>query len=205
MLITVRDHIPTELRTLIAVAGRAFWDDPLFNFFQPDLLKQQRHLAGYFAAALKDCARHGTLQTASVDHAEHVPAGLAAWLPPGSTEPVTASRIANQARYAAPVIVRTTAPVKALRLFNEMQRHRPPTDSWHLVVLATDPRFQGKGVGTSLMRPVLERCDEQGHAADLETQKESNLAYYRRFGFEVSHIIDKYKAPKIWLMHRDPR
>ena len=55
------------------------------------------------------------------------------------------------------------------------------------------------------MGPVLERCDTEGIPAYLESSKESNIAYYRRFGFEVTgEIVIAPGGPTVWPMWREP-
>ncbi len=36
---------------------------------------------------------------------------------------------------------------------------------------------------------MLDRCDEDGVGAYLESSKESNIAYYARFGFRVTEVV----------------
>jgi hypothetical protein len=52
---------------------------------------------------------------------------------------------------------------------------------------------------------MLARADDVGVATYLETQKESNLAYYRRFGFEVVDKFSVDSSPPLWRMQREPR
>jgi hypothetical protein len=52
---------------------------------------------------------------------------------------------------------------------------------------------------------VLEACDGDGVLAYLETQKESNVAWYGRFGFEVSHEVRLAGTPPVWCLRREPR
>jgi ribosomal protein S18 acetylase RimI-like enzyme len=88
---------------------------------------------------------------------------------------------------------------------NELTARHPREEHWYLAVLATDPLFQGRGVGKALVQPMAARADEVGVATYLETQKEASLAYYQRFGFEV---VDEFKvnaSPPIWMMQREPR
>jgi GNAT superfamily N-acetyltransferase len=199
--ITVRPHRRDEVGTLVAVAARAFWDDPLFNFFLPDLLTQHRSV-GFFQAGIEDCARHGQLSVAEIDGRL---AGVAAWLPPGVHVATSGRRAAAQGRRVAGVLARTPHRRDALALLNEMPRRHLRDEHWYLQLLSTDPAWQGRGVGTALLEPVLARCDREGFPAYLETQKESNLAYYRRFGFEVTDEIRVRTAPPVWTMTRPSR
>jgi GNAT superfamily N-acetyltransferase len=193
---------PDEVNTSIAVATRAFWNDPMFNFFTPDLLAQHKNLVGFFAAGIHDCAKHGEVWVAKSDATL---AGVAAWLPPGVFPATGGKRALRQGLRVAPTIVRSPRRRTAYRMMNEMTARHPHDEHWYLMVLGTDPLHQGRGVGTALIKPVLERADETGVATFLETQKESNLAYYQRFGFEISDTFSVDDSPPLWQMQRDPR
>jgi ribosomal protein S18 acetylase RimI-like enzyme len=81
----------------------------------------------------------------------------------------------------------------------------PHEPHWYLAVLGTDPSFQRTGAGTALLDPVLARIDAEGLPAYLETQKEANLAWYGRFGFELVERVDVRACPPIWTMRRAER
>jgi ribosomal protein S18 acetylase RimI-like enzyme len=72
-------------------------------------------------------------------------------------------------------------------------------------VLGTAPEHQGKGLGSAMMAPVLHRCDDEGLPAYLESSKESNIAFYRRHGFEVVGEVVVPDGPTLWPMWREPR
>lgn len=202
MDLDVRAAQPQEVRHLVAIAARAFWDDPVFNFFEPDLLRQLRTSAGFFHAAIGDCAGHGVVDAARVDGRL---AGVAAWLPPGVPLPLTGRRAVAQARHALPTALRSAKRRQALRLLNELPKHHLHDEHWYLGLLATDPLHQGRGVGSALLAPILDRCDADGLPAYLETQKEANLAYYRRFGFELAETVEVAGCPPIFTMTRPAR
>ena len=92
----------------------------------------------------------------------------------------------------------------AARLYAEIDRihHRIGEPHWYLAVLGCDPGWQGRGVGASLLAPVLERIDRSGESAYLETQKEDNVPWYRRHGFEVVEEIRARGCPTMWAMHK---
>jgi GNAT superfamily N-acetyltransferase len=202
--IEIRQYQPKELRTLIAVAARAFWDDPMFNFFMPDLLKQHQVGSGFFEATIGDCAEHGTVSCALVNN-DPTPVGVAALLPPGVAIAHGGRREAVQLARVGPAILKSPQRVTAVKLLTKLQKHHLTDEHWYLSILATDPRMQGKGVGTKLLEPFLARADDEGMPMYLETQKESNLGYYARFGFEVREILHVGKSPNVWTMSRKPR
>jgi ribosomal protein S18 acetylase RimI-like enzyme len=50
------------------------------------------------------------------------------------------------------------------------------------------PEFQGRGLGRAVLYPVFEAADRDRVPVYLETRSESNVAIYRRLGFEqVGH------------------
>jgi hypothetical protein len=52
---------------------------------------------------------------------------------------------------------------------------------------------------------MLERADALELPAYLETQREANVPYYNRFGFELQKKVDIPGGPPMWLMWREAR
>ena len=98
-----------------------------------------------------------------------------------------------------------TRLLTALPLFTEMERAHAKEPHYYLGVLGVDPPSQGKGLSKLLLEPTLARADAEKKPAYLETAKESNLTYYRRFGFEVTREVRVKDAPPLWCMQRAPR
>lgn len=189
-------------RELLAVAARAFWHDPLLDFFARDLLHEYKVLPAGFDAYLKDAA--GPQGEVWVSDHQGRPRAVAAWLRPGSY-PRPALREALWTARFATVIARSRRRGKAIRLFREVERHHPHEPHWYLALLATDPTVQGRGIGSNLLAPVLERCDHDGVFAYAETQKEANVAWYARSGFDVVHEVRLAETPPVWCIRREPR
>jgi len=57
-------------------------------------------------------------------------------------------------------------------------------------------------VGSSLLRPILDRSDADGIDAYLESSNELNIPLYERHGFEVCGEVELPKGPLIWPMVR---
>ena len=93
---------------------------------------------------------------------------------------------------------------RALGGLDKMERAHPRAPHWYLAFLGTDPAHQGRGVGRSLVEPVLDRCDATGLGAYLESSKQTNVGYYERHGFRVTGEIAVAGAPSVWGMWRDP-
>jgi ribosomal protein S18 acetylase RimI-like enzyme len=86
-----------------------------------------------------------------------------------------------------------------------MATRRPAVEHWYLAGVATHPDWQGQGLATSVMRPILERCDAESIPAYLEATNERNVPFYRGHGFEVMDTLAlPSTGPRLYLMFREP-
>jgi GNAT superfamily N-acetyltransferase len=188
---------PADATELGSTLARAFHDDPMFVWIVPDEATRPAALRTFFGAL----ARHVfTPIGTSVQLSEH--AGAALWLPPGvsTTRFVSSILVGPSIGWAFGMRLLTAYP-----LFMEMERAHPHEPHHYLGVLGIDPAHQGKGLSKLLLAPTLARADAEKKPAYLETAKESNLAYYRRFGFEITREVRVKSAPPLWCMQRAPR
>jgi len=75
----------------------------------------------------------------------------------------------------------------------------------HLLMMGVSREFQGKGFGGQLLRALIEDAERQELPIYLETQKESNVSLYERFGFSVAKrvVLPEPLNLPMWLMVRD--
>jgi ribosomal protein S18 acetylase RimI-like enzyme len=194
--VTVRRATRADLAGITATLARAFDDDPVATFAFPDPGCRRRGLPRFFDIQLrKDYLRSGEVYT------NDERTGAALWSPPGKERPGVGALLGllPLARFVGargPRVVRFLAAVEAMH---------PRAPHWYLGVLGTDPAFQGRGIGSAMMGPVLQRCDSEGLPAYLESSKESNVAFYGRHGFEVTREAQPMAdGPRLWLMWREP-
>jgi GNAT superfamily N-acetyltransferase len=85
---------------------------------------------------------------------------------------------------------------------------------WLVHMMAVDPARHGKGLGSQLLRFILEaavdaRATDGMPPAVLTTHKKRNVVFYERAGFEVDDVRDVSlmgEAPySVWSMRRLPR
>lgn len=62
---------------------------------------------------------------------------------------------------------------------------QPKTDMAYLWFIGVNPVDQHSGIGSRLLNEVIELADHKGLPVFLETSTVQNLAWYRRFGFQV--------------------
>lgn len=87
-----------------------------------------------------------------------------------------------------------------------MEAAHPQFPHAYLFTIAVRPRAQGKGLGRSLIAPVLAACDRQGLPAYLENSNPANRGFYGSCGFERIQMIEvEPGAPPLEAMLRQPR
>jgi ribosomal protein S18 acetylase RimI-like enzyme len=193
-----RPATQADLAGMAEALAHAFHDDPVMQWLFGDVPpRPMRYTEPFFAS---EGARH--LRQGHVYTLDGTP-GAAYWDPPGhwKTRPVDVLRM-------APLMLRGMGlrTRSALRGLGRMEKaHDAHPEHYYLAVLGTRPDRQGAGLGSALLAPVLERCDEEGVGAYLESSKEQNIPYYRRHGFEVVGEVDFPSGPRLWPMWRDPQ
>jgi GNAT superfamily N-acetyltransferase len=192
--VNVRPALAEDFSPLAEVLARAFYDDPVTAWFYPNAARRMRHARRFFRIRLRQLTVHGLIYTTSDV------AGAALWAPPGRWREDMRQALMQLPMLPVllPRIVRTTHAVRAI------ERHHPAEPHFYLSVIGTDPEQQGGGIGSALLAPVLQRCDETGTAAYLECSKESNVSFYERHGFAVTTCIELPAGPPLWLMWREP-
>ncbi|MCX5612279.1 GNAT family N-acetyltransferase [Streptomyces sp. NBC_00047] len=84
--------------------------------------------------------------------------------------------------------------------------HPTAEEHEYLLMIAVAPGRQGEGLGSELMRPVLERCDREGVPAYLEASSERSKGLYERLGWEFTgEVVRLPDGPLMWPMWRKPR
>ncbi len=89
---------------------------------------------------------------------------------------------------------------KFLGAMDKFHPHDEPC--WYLPLIAADPAFIGQGLGAALMKHALQRCDEDGVIAYLESSNPRNISLYQRHGFEVMGEIQEGSSPVMTPMIR---
>jgi GNAT superfamily N-acetyltransferase len=187
-----------------ALGARAFFDDPFFRHLSEEPLLRARGLGLYMRShvtALGDAA----VASGARDRSGLL-VGAAVWQRPGTNPLPLMAQVREMAGSGWALIPRPLSLIVGLRYVLAVERARPREEHWYLSLLATDPTLWRRGVGTALLEPGLERVDGDGLPCYLETQKESNLAYYRRFGFEeTERLTPDPKGPPLFTMTRPAR
>ena len=191
----------TDVAELSRTLARAFYDDPVMVWLFPDERRRTAQLCRLFATV----TRHHHLPRGGVEVAcDGSDIGAAAlWNPPNEWQETRWTQLAM-----TPMFVRVFGARSGRgRAIQElMKRVHPEEPHWYLAVIGSDPPVRGKGFGQVLMRSRLDRVDAEHAPAYLESSKFQNLAYYQRFGFEVTdEVVLPDGGPTMWPMWRRPR
>ena len=179
--------IPALSRTLTA----AFFDDPVFSYCYPDVAWRGEILPRWFEIVTEASLPHEEIYTT-----DDVVAA-AVWVPPGveDDEQMGAALGEISGRYAQTLF----------EIFERMGEKHPRQPHHYLFLLGTRPEWRCQGIGSALMRTVLERCDRDAMPAYLEATSEGNKSLYLRHGFKVVGEIKLPDGPSMWPMWRTPK
>jgi ribosomal protein S18 acetylase RimI-like enzyme len=127
--------------------------------------------------------------------------GVCGMMPPGRCQP----GLVRQLRLLPALLA--LGPRSAGRTMSWLgawSKHDPDEHHLHLGPVAVDVHLQGMGVGSLLMRAFCQRMDEAAEDSYLETDKEINVRFYEKFGFEVTGE-DDVLGVRNWYMFRPSR
>ena len=167
-----------------------FAADPMTRWVWPDSSEYLRIMPKFAMAFGGRAFEHGTAYITERARA------AALWLPPG-IEPDDVAMAAIMAQTLRPDIADDLGHV-----LQGMAKHHPHEPHWYLPLIAADPHWIGQGLGALLMKHALQRCDEEGIAAYLESSNPRNISLYERHGFEIIGEIQHGSSPTMTPMLR---
>lgn len=191
----LRRAVKADAARLEVVMAGAFHDDPVIGWLLPDASRRPARLRRFFGIEL----RHLALPRGCVWTTNDLSAA-ALVLPPGRWR-VPLSATLREGRAFGVGLGR------AARLGAAMEwRHAREVRGPHYYVrdVGVLPEMQGRGLGSALMAPTLERCDREGLPVYLEASSERSAALYERLGFERVSELSVSGSPPLRLMLRPP-
>lgn len=181
---------------------RAFERDPIWVAMFPDPARRASGTRALFGFMLRYGALRGEAWATGGFE------GAAVWLDDsaagvGGWAALRAGALALPFRVGMGVMARMAGMGRAV---TGLRDECCPKPFRYLAMLGIAPGHQGRGLGSALMRPMLERCDREGLPTWLETETERNVGFYRGFGFEVAReLVVPGLEVKLWGMKREPR
>lgn len=194
--LTVRRATGDDRSALVDTLTAVFHDDPVFTWWVPDPQRRPQILRSFFEVVVDVNQPHDELYVT-----EPNPVSAAIWVPPGCQPSGEAAEqmVGWMIDAAAETADRLVA---ALELMDQVHAHDSHA---YLFFLATLPRWRSRGIGSAVMREVLDRCDRDGTPAYLEATSLDSQRLYLRHGFEVTGEIRLPGGPSMWPMWREPQ
>ena len=195
--------VPEErIEELSEAAADAYQDYPLHNWLTKgvyDAKASQLIMQTTLAAMKKDAVIYADSEELN---------GFAVWIPMGFTGSKTIPFLKNGGmelilHSGLGIIGKLlTYETFAMKLKKKYTGHI----DWYLYNLSVRKDAQGKGLGRKLLDPMMEFCDDEKMITYLETNKESNVTLYNRFGFELRETnLVPGSSVLHYSMVRDPK
>ncbi|MER5482872.1 GNAT family N-acetyltransferase [Streptomyces sp. NPDC002812] len=199
MGLEIRQAGPSDRDAVARLLDAAFRTDPVSSWVFPDP-EHRAAVHGKFLGVFVDVA----LAEGRIDYAVDGSAA-ALWLriPAAGPEdehvedeiPAKMRAVADPDNERCELVGRLTGAV-----------HPMAEEHEYLLMIAVAPGRQGEGLGTELIRPVLERCDREGVPAYLEASSERSKGLYERLGWQFTgEAVRLPDGPLMWPMWRKPQ
>lgn len=188
----IRQAAKADAGPLAAMLARAFAEDPAFAWIVPDRARRAKVLPGLFRAMVDSAIRHGRVWCMPGHDAATV------WRMHDSLAPTRFDMIRSLPRLLP---FMSAAGARAKILSEAIHRHFPREPFRYLQIAGCDPRCQGQGLGSAVVREGLDHARAARVPVYLETAQEANIGFYRALSFELLgdyHVPDD--GPLFWQM-----
>ncbi len=193
---TISEANIADTGVIADILADAFAEDPCMNWVIP----APQLYAGFYALIAKQLYMpHGLVFTDTRQRA------AAMWLPPTADHRIRTSArqlwlVLRLVLLRGPTVLKRLEQAEAV-----MSGNHPKTPHYYLHAIGAMRRYQGQGLGSSLLKHMTPRLDAEGAAAYLESSSPKNIPLYERHGFEVTGqtpITDG--GPPLYFMWREP-
>ncbi len=192
-------RIPTadDVSRVATILADGFFLDPLWGWAFSDAGRRRDQHVAWFTLVVAQALENGSVWVTQNFEA------VAVWVPPGKPE-LDGPR---EAELEATLNELCADDVGVLSELFELFEHNHPNDPdlHYLSLLATADLHRGQGIGMRLLRMCLDRLDELGAPAYLESTNPANLERYQSVGFQPYGSFRLHAdAPVVTTMWRDP-
>jgi RimJ/RimL family protein N-acetyltransferase len=193
---TVREAGVGEVAQVSATLADALAFDPIFSWLLPSQRRRDTRLRRLFAVELAHWVFPAGGRALTLDEFR----GANVELPPGRSQMTMPLSGATGLVQVFGIRLRRAGRLQAF-----FDRSHPQQPHYYIRTLGVATRFQGQGLGTALLRPTLDRCDQEGVSAYLEASSERSAALYERLGFvHLGELRVPDGGPPFWPMQRPP-
>lgn len=163
----------------------AFQHDPIWQVILRDATSTQK--VGAFETPLVYCLKYGQVYATS-ENLE----GVVAWVP-GELAVMTPWRMVRSGAIRSALKLGWKTAKKMEPIFAPLDVHRREIMQGkpfiYVPIIGVAPALQGRGFGGQLLRALIKEAERTARSLYLETEIESNVRMYERFGFVVVREI----------------
>jgi ribosomal protein S18 acetylase RimI-like enzyme len=199
----VRRLTDRDVGVAAATLGRAFLHDPLITYAIPDVDTRQQFLPTYFTPGVRLAQHLGEVWCTDDGSA------VACWRRPGAGPPST-ELLADAGVDQLPEPIASQAGSRANPVYEYLAaRQEPlgvPSAHWYLSMIGVSPGYTRRGLGSAVMRPVLDAARARHESVYLETLAERNVGFYESNVFEaIERGVEPSSGLAYWLfLHTFP-
>jgi len=184
---------PTDNLEIAETLARAFQTETGWSYVIPDAKLRAQRLTGVLHLFLRDEHRKGAVYGTEGIEAATLGRG------PGNAR----DSMLDTARLIVPCAQHIPfSKFRRLEAAHLTEKHLTKKPVWYLHYAGCDPAYQGKGYGGAAIRAGLERADQDGLPAYLETADEHNNPLYQSFGFAIKHSWQGPEGTQFWGTQR---
>jgi hypothetical protein len=178
---------PDQQRAAALTLAEAFATDPLLEILAPDPVRRAKLGPPMMSVLLAYGHRYGRVW------ANGDASAVAIWLHPESG-PMTMPRMLRAGFWRAPFMLGLDGMGRMSKAMSATEGFHKQVEGphWYLMTVGTRTARQGQGLGSKLVELGTSRADDAGVPCYLETGTDSNIAFYRKRGFEVIGQTDCY-------------
>jgi GNAT superfamily N-acetyltransferase len=199
---TVRPTGASDVTALSSALAQAFASDAVMNWLLPQRTRRAARRELMFTLELQTYVLPQDGPVFTADDGRGGVAGGCLALPPDRWQMPRAMDGRTAVRWLRALGTRLP---RASRVRQVMEEHHPPEPHYYIRWAGVRPGLQGQGLGSALIRPVLDRCDGDGLPAYLEASSERSAALYERLGFVHLGMLElPGGGPPVWPMRRPP-
>ena len=171
---------PDQQRAAALTLAEAFANDPLLELLAPDPARRVRLGPPMMGVLLAYGMRYGRVW------ANDDASAVAIWLHPESG-PMTMPRMLRAGMWRAPSMLGLDGMGRMSKAMSATEGFHKQVEGphWYLMTVGTRTARQGQGLGSALVEIGTSRADDAGVPCYLETGTDSNIAFYRKRGFEI--------------------
>ncbi|WP_300601954.1 GNAT family N-acetyltransferase [Niabella sp.] len=178
----MREAQNSDRKTVIEILARSFTDNKSVNYIIGEDRRRTKKLNALMSYSFDFCKRNGEIFLSEEDR------GCALIVLPDKKK-TNALSIFQDFRLVFSCIGLKNLS-KTIKRESIIKSHHPDSKLYYLWYIGVDPSAQGSGVGTQLLKELVNRGSLLDRTVCLETSTQRNLPWYEKNGFVTYKTID---------------